>query len=131
MARFRDLTARQHQKVIGTADDLLDADGVVALTFAQAQAKAREWHRTAAGLVGLGKRPGRYTVAQCVQDYLDHVKTHRKSGRHLETYAKAYILPRLGSVDTAELTTAMVRQWHQAIADEPPRLRTAAGVAQR
>ncbi len=64
-------------------------------------------------------------------DYLDWVQQHRKSHRHLKTYAEAFILPQLGTVDTAKLTTLMIRRWHQQLAAEPPRQRTRKGVEQR
>jgi integrase len=64
-------------------------------------------------------------------DYLAWVKNHRKSHHHLETYIKAYIIPRLGNVDTAKLTASMIRKWHSDIAAEPPRLRTTKGKEQK
>ena len=73
---------------------------------------------------------GTYTVAHCMADYLAYIRAHRKSHHHLDTYANAYILPRLGRLDTAELTTAIIRNWHEAIAQEPPRLRTRKGRSQ-
>ncbi|HYD57899.1 MAG TPA: site-specific integrase, partial [Burkholderiales bacterium] len=96
----------------------------------QASAKARRWCEAKAAQEA-GVRRGPYTVAQCLEDYLEYVTTHRKSVKHLDTYVKAYILPRLGHVDTAALTSAMIRQWHRAIAEEPPRLRTRPGRPQR
>src|SRR5208282_1993945 len=50
---------------------------------------------------------------------------------HLETYIRAFILPQLGNVDAAKLTTAMLRKWHHDIAEEAPRLRTGKGQQQR
>jgi integrase len=56
---------------------------------------------------------------------------HRKLHPHLEVYIRAYILPKLGNIDTAKLTTAMLREWQNGIATEPPRLRTRRGDVQR
>lgn len=131
IGRYRDATGRQHFHRLGPADDALDADGVNALSFAQAQARARDWFEgLAAGHDGQRPR-GVYTVADCLADYLEYIRTHRKSARHLETYVNAYILPRLGPLDTARLTSTLLRQWHQAIAAEPPRLRSGRGKEKR
>jgi len=66
-----------------------------------------------------------------MDDYLAYVTAHRKSAAHLRTYIAAYIVPRLGRIDTAELTTGMIRDWHRRIAEEPPRVRTSRGRAQQ
>ncbi|HYD64139.1 site-specific integrase [Azospirillum sp.] len=125
VARFRHEDGRQAYTSFGPADDAMDADGVTALSFEQAQKKAQAWFQHAAN--GTSGRRGTYTVADCMADYLDWVKTHRKSHAHLKTYVNAFILPKLGRVDCAKLTARMIRSWHQGIADEPPRLRTKAG----
>ncbi|ALJ34269.1 site-specific integrase [Azospirillum brasilense] len=130
LVRHRDALGTQHFDALGQADDALEADGAGVLTFDQASARARRWCEAKAAAEA-GVRRGPYTVAQCLEDYLDYVKTHRKSVKHLDTYVKAYILPRLGALDTAALTSAVIRKWHRAIAEEPPRLRTAKGTAQR
>jgi len=127
IARFRDRLGKQHHKAIGAADDVMDADNDTALSFEQAQARARDWFQTTASLGTDGRKPGTYTVADCMADYLAYIRMHRKSHHHLDTYANAYIIPRLGKLDTAELTTAIVRNWHEGIAQEPPRLRTRKG----
>lgn len=129
IARFRDRTRKQHYKSIGAADDLFDADGETALSFEQAQAKARTWFQADISTRLSGRRPGIYTVADCMADYLVYIRQHRKSHAHLETYINAYITPRLGKLDTAELTTPIIRAWHEAIAAEPPRLRAGKGKA--
>lgn len=130
LVRHRDALGTQHFDALGQADDALEADGAGVLTFDQASARARRWCEARAAAEA-GVRRGPYTVAQCLEDYLDYVKTHRKSVKHLDTYVKAYILPRLGALDTAALTSAVIRKWHREIAEEPPRLRTAKGTAQR
>src|SRR5215469_15988984 len=70
IARYRDANGRQKYHALGPADDALDADGHVALSFAQAQEKARDWFHTAAATEHRGGRVGRYTVADCMADYL-------------------------------------------------------------
>lgn len=75
-------------------------------------------------------RRGPYTVAHYLEDYLEYVRTHRKSVKHLDTYMKAYILPRFGALDTAVLTSAMIQKRDGETAEEPPRLRTRKGQPQ-
>ena len=41
IARWRDKAGKQHYRSLGAADDALDADGIAALSFAQAQERAR------------------------------------------------------------------------------------------
>lgn len=128
LARYRDSAHRQHHCAIGNADDHLDANGIDCFSYEQAQTKAGEWFDIMAhGGTGDSPRRGAYTVARCMEDYLAWVKLYRKSHRHLDTYIKAYILPRLGTVDTAKLTTPLIRKWHAEIAAEPPRLRAKKG----
>jgi integrase len=127
IARWRDGAGRQHFHQLGAADDALDADGTNALSFAQAQALAREWFDAMAAFAEGRRRSGVYTVADCMADYLAYVRAHRKSARHLETYTRAYILPKLGPLDTARLTSALLQRWHCEIAAEPPRLRSSKG----
>lgn len=123
IARYRDDAGKQRYFALGPADDAMDADGVTAISFEQAQIKARDWCQSVAAADAAGETQAPYTIADCMADYLGWIKQHRKSHRHLVAYVNAYILPSLGSVDTAKLTTAKIRNWHQGIADEPPRLR--------
>jgi hypothetical protein len=43
IARHYDPTEGRHYQAAGTADDLMDAEGVTTLTFAQAQTAAANW----------------------------------------------------------------------------------------
>jgi len=131
IARFRDTTGRQNFRSIAAADDVADTDGVAVLTFDKAQERARAWFEEMATGDLSSRQRGPYTVANCMRDYLDWAKQHRKSAAHLETYIRAFILPQLGNVDAAKLTTAMLRKWHHDIAEEAPRLRTGKGQQQR
>jgi len=131
IARYRDPVGQQHYRSLGSADDALDANGSSMLTFEQAQECACEWFAQMEGHGTEERKRGAYTIMDCTQDYLNWVKLHRKSYRHLKTYIDAYILPKLGRVDTAKLTTLMIRRWHQQLAAELPRLRTGRGKSQR
>lgn len=119
-------------ETIGTADDTLDADGNQIITFSQAQALARdrfiEAKRTAAGLPAKG---GPYTVRLCINDYLDWLEQHRKSAADARSRAEALILPQLGDVECAKLTTRQIKAWKEATAKALPRLRTKKGEEQK
>ena len=131
IARYRDQSGQQKYRVLGSADDVIDADGGSSLSFDQAQERAREWFAQL-DENGVGTRRSRaYTVENCMTDYLDWIKHHRKSYLHLKTYVSAYVLPKLGKIDTTKLTTAMIRTWHQELASEAPRLRTSTGKPQK
>lgn len=120
-------------ETIGTADDTIDPDGDVILSFAQAQAKARQYHveqkREAIGLPRV--QPGPYTVAMCLAEYLAWMEQHRKSARVVRWTAEASILPELGTIPCAKLSAAVLRRWLDNQAKEPARLRTKKGEQQR
>lgn len=127
IARFRDRLTKQIYKSLGPADDVLDADAATALNFEQAQIKARAWFQSVAARDSSIPLGGTFTVAQAMDRYLTYVEAHKKSHRHLKTNINAYIRPRLGKYDCADLTSATIRRWHEAIANEPPRLRAKKG----
>jgi integrase len=114
---------------IGTADDLSDADGVAILDFWQAQVTARqrmvERAHTAAG------RRGPYTVAQAMTDYLHWLADKGKSAKDSEYRANAFILPHLGKIEIAKLTTDQLHEWHVGLSKQAPRLRTVSGAKQQ
>jgi integrase len=118
----------RQQTTLGPADDALDPDGVLAVSYAQAQTKAREWF---AALARPEKPTGPYTVRDAITDYLDWFRaTGRKSIKETEASIGAFILPQLGNDDVLSLTPARLRQWHADIAAAPPRLRTKSGEKQ-
>jgi integrase len=120
-------------ETIGNADDTLDADGAIILSFAQAQSEARkrftEAKREAAGLPATEAGP--YLVRDAIADYLSWLDVHRKSGRVVRWSAEASILPELGDKQCAKLTADDIRRWMEKAAKEPARLRTKKGERQR
>jgi len=116
-------------ETIATADDLSDPDGVAILSFAQAQKKARERMvsraHTAAG------KTGPITVADAMDEYLEFMDGNRKSGDDARYRDGAFIRPKLGDIEAAELTTDKLRRWHAGLAKEAPRLRTKKGKTQK
>jgi integrase len=118
----------RRETALGPADDVLDPDGVLAIGYPQAQAKAREWFEA---IVRPAKHVGPYTLRDAVGDYLDWFRaTGRKSIKETEASVNAFILPRLGDEEVPLLTAARLRKWLGEIAASPPRLRTRPGQRQ-
>lgn len=116
-------------ETIATADDMSDANGLTVLTFAQAQTEARKRRDDRAhGAAGHG---GPFTVAAAIALYVHSLKARGKDAADTEFRANAMILPSLGKIEIARLSTDQIRQWFMALAEAPPRLRTAKGKAQR
>ena len=119
-------------ETIAVADDKADADGVAVLDFRQAQAAIRDLHVKLTRIAqGLPAHDGPYTIARCLEEYLDWLDRNRKSGKDARWRAKALILPQLGGIGCGELTSDTIRKWRDAIAEQPPRLRTRKGSDQR
>jgi integrase len=114
---------------IGTADDFSDADGIVILSFAQAQDKARtRMMRRAQSANGMA---GPLTVRAAVEGYLEFLEARGRSAVDARHRANAHIFPTLGDVEVASLTTAVLRQWLAKLVKALPRARTQAGKPQQ
>jgi integrase len=110
----------------------LDADGVSALSFAQAQEKARLWFsEVAIAASGEAGTNGPYTVSDAARDYMDWFSDHRKGVKETQYTINGHILPDLGELEVSKLTATKLRKWHQEIAKSPARLRTRPGISQR
>jgi integrase len=119
-------------ETIGTADDTIDADGAAVLSFAQAQALARDRHvASKRAAKGLPAQSGPFMVRDAISDYLAWLAQNRKTERDARWRAEALILPALGAVPCADLTTQRIRDWRDRLAKQPPRLRTRKGKPQR
>ncbi len=117
---------------IGTADDTMDADGAVILTFAQAQAIARQWFTEGKRVVaGQQAAIETYTVKDALDDYIFWMEQNRKTARDTRWRAQALILPDLGGKLCTRLTATVLRDWHRRLALATPRLRTKKGLPQR
>ncbi len=109
---------------IGKADDFEDANGMTVLSYREAQQQALEWFKEIE-LQRAGHLPsGKYTVKDAINDYGDWYMAHRKSWDKTALQIEAHILPVLGEIELSRLTTHMIRDWHQKIAETPPRRRT-------
>jgi integrase len=105
-------------KALGTADDVIDADGVTVLNFGQAQAAARRWFADLANPV-----LAPLTVRQCLVDYLSWTHDYRKNARVVRSQMEAHILPALGGIECSKLTTTQINAWLRTLADAPARSR--------
>jgi integrase len=115
--------------VIAVADDFSDADGVAILSFHQAQTLARS-RMVARAHAAVGKTKP-LTVADAINSYVEFLETNRKSGREGRYAADAFILPTLGSIEVAALTTDQIQAWLTKVAKTPARIRTKKGERQQ
>jgi integrase len=119
-------------ETIGTADDRADADSVAVLDWRQAQAKAREkMAALAREQAGVEEPAGPYTVQNALDDYLAWFEANRKSTVDTRSRIEALIAPELGDVELSRLTTKRIRDWLEASAWTPARLRRGKGREQR
>jgi integrase len=127
--RGKQTTKNYEKRVIGEADDFSDANGVTILDYDQAQNKARALRKgrvfAEAGIVD-----GPYTVRRAIDDYVQYLKSSGKEHRGARVQADAHILPELGEVEVASLTSDRIRKWLADRANTPVRRRTAPGEPQ-
>jgi integrase len=117
---------RYHVAPLGLADDFEDAAANNdVLTFAEAQRMAHE-HRVA-------RRAGRgMAVADAIAEYVRQLRVERpRVADKTAGTAALLILPRLGRIKLADLTTKQITDWRDALASEPGRARTRPGAPQK
>ncbi|MEQ1801789.1 MAG: site-specific integrase [Gammaproteobacteria bacterium] len=108
---------------IGIADDHREADGEEVLDYFQTQDKARKL--VAQKVI----RRSRYTVEDCLQDYLAWAETNTKGYAATKRAVDAHILPKLGPGRCDDLSAVEIRRWHEGLAKADPRVRTKPGKA--
>jgi integrase len=121
VARFRDGGGKQHYEALGAADDARDADGLTVHSFSQAQEKAREFFaKSARQLAGQVAPDSRLTVADALDAYFSDREQRGSKGLAKDrAAARARILPELGAVELAKLTTKRIRDWQSGLASSP------------
>jgi integrase len=114
------------ERGLGLADDLQEADGATVLTFSDAQGKARVWWKAAERAeLGLAPVDGPYTVRKALDTYFaDRERRGSKGLAKDRAAARARILPALGDVELAKLTTKRIRDWHTGLATAPKLVRS-------
>jgi site-specific recombinase XerD len=130
IARHYDPVEGRQYRALGSADDMLDADGMGTLTFAQAQDRARDWFREVERCAGRALEA--ITVRQAMSAYVEDYRTRGgKALAELQSTINAHILPELGDRRVATLTYAQIKAWHQRLAQSPALLRTKASAQAR
>jgi integrase len=124
LRQYIDGKYKQHQLGF-LADDLAPADGRLILSFEQAQAMALAMLDAPAALLG------RMTVAAAMDAYTDHLRAQGKAVDDLIWRTRAHILPRLGNVPVADLTTERLTKWRFVIAALPAMVRSSRGAKQQ
>jgi integrase len=115
LARYRAGDGIRYQTVLGSADDALDAGDNAVLTFAAAQAAARDWFSRIDG--NMGKRLVRYTVAHALDDY---VEAFTGKSRDKTVWAiDRYIRPALGDIEVVSLTPDALGAFLRELAERP------------
>ena len=122
IARFRGDDDKQHYDALGAADDARDADGLTVFDFAQAQERARAFFtgkaRELAGHVEPSSGP--YTVARALEAYFaERARRGSKGLAKDRAAARVRILPQLGAIELAKLTTKRIRDWQADLATAP------------
>jgi integrase len=118
--------------LLGTADDLGDADGVMVLNFSQAQAVARaRYAQTTRAANGLPEpTAGPYTVDRALDDYFTWLEGEGRGEKNIadaRAKAKTHIRLKIGHVRLDLLTAKQISDWLHALAKAPPRLRSKTG----
>jgi integrase len=122
IAKYRGDDGQRHYTAIGAADDTLDADGHVALSFVQAQEKARGFFtQKAREATGDFSPSGPYTVADAFDDYFKYRQRRGrdKSGVRDRYIVNAWILPEFGRVELGKLTKRQIEHWQDRMATTP------------
>ena len=84
-------------------------------------------------MLGSKEQPRRSLSPMSCKDYLTWIEKHRKptTAREWRYMARAHVLPALGRLEVAKLTSTKLRKWHEDLAEQSPRLRTRKGEKQR
>jgi integrase len=113
---------RYQTRPLGLADDYSQADGSTVLNFDQAYSAARASYRA-----GGERTAAVVTVADAVADYVAWLRIHRATAKDAAGRARIHILPTLGRVRLADLTTAELVRWRDRLAEAPALKRSARG----
>ena len=108
----------------GVADDVMDGNGESVLTFGDAQRRAHALHLEHTFKAAGKPVPGTVlTVGQVLDDYVEFLNGHRRTGRD-GRYRAALIKSTLGGdVPIEKLTTKMIEDWLHKLAESQPLVR--------
>lgn len=133
VARWRDKEGKQHYEALGAADDYVE--GAAALTFIQAQDKARQWFEAKASEQA-GHTPAVVvTVAEACRRYIAYLKAEAKTAKDAEQRLNKHVIPALGERPVSELTLTELEGWRNALVrrddDDPDAERRSKDTANR
>jgi integrase len=115
IAKYRSDDGARAQTLLGPADDALDAETAAVMTFAQAQAAARNWFALLDK--NAGRRPEPYTVGQALNDYLANFSG--KSLQKTRYTVERHLRPEFGELEVTELTTERLINYVNRLANTP------------
>jgi integrase len=120
VARFDAEHFRREEK-LGEADDVLDADGVQILDYAQALEKANRFFLSAlTQATGESPRGGPYSVNVAVQDYLKSLENREAADHESADYdLTRNVIPALGMIEVSKLTRPRIEAWRAQLAARP------------
>jgi integrase len=125
IARHYDAAEGRRFHKLGSADDVQDANGINVLSFGQAAEKAKAWFAQLAEMDSGEVIKGRYTVADAMTDYLQHLEREKRTSQYrTKSTIDAHILPVLGNIQLSDLKHGKVKKWRDSLADGSPRKRT-------
>jgi integrase len=104
----RRIAGRYSMMTIAAADDAIASDGVGTLTYDEARERALELSQSE-------RVAGSPTVARVFEDYLRDLRARGRTTEVARTAAR-YILPELGDVPVADLTTGQLQNWLSSVA---------------
>ncbi len=117
--------AKYRTETLGLADDVRPANGETVLDFNQAQANAN------ARLNSPKRGSANLTVREAMENYKRFKKSEGQPTDDLESRGNAHILPALGDLVVAELTSDQIRNWLSTLASQPAMVRSKRGKPQR
>ena len=132
VARLRAPDGKQHYEALGAADDARDADSLTVFSFAQAQGRASEFFQARSWALSGETPPDKspYTVERALKDYFASREQRGSKGVPADRYAaNARIIPDLGSIEIAKLTSARIKTWRQAVETSARLVRQKKGAA--
>lgn len=116
------------KKSVADADDQLESDGELVLSYFEAHEAATKWATEQRN----PRKPtdGSITVAQAAEHYMKWYREHRRAAAETQHMINAHILPYFADRLVSELRTKELRDWHHKIATLPARKRSRAGAEQ-
>lgn len=111
-----------HYPNLGKADDYQEANGSDILSFYQAQKRAQRFYDEITAGQHASQRDA--TVQTAAERYVTWYRVHRAAAKATEHVVNVHILPELGPVLLSNLTAAVIRRWHEKLAEKPARIRT-------